>query len=65
MNSTPTPARSWRFLGHSPIHATMDIHTFVRLDSQRSEFDRVGDALRGDANGPADDDGANGVPAAM
>lgn len=43
----------------------MDIHTFVRLDSQRSEFDRVGDALRGDANGPADDDGANGVPAAM
>ncbi|MFF4827118.1 tyrosine-type recombinase/integrase [Streptomyces sp. NPDC001312] len=34
-------------LGHSSIRVTMDIYTFVRLDSQRSAFDRVGDALRG------------------
>ncbi|GAA1289765.1 site-specific integrase [Streptomyces javensis] len=33
-------------LGHSSIRVTMDIYTFVRLDSQRSAFDRVGDALR-------------------
>ncbi|MFI1335667.1 tyrosine-type recombinase/integrase [Streptomyces sp. NPDC020845] len=32
-------------LGHSSIRVTMDIYTFVRLDSQRSAFDRVGDAL--------------------
>jgi hypothetical protein len=44
----------------------MDIYTFVRLDSQRSAFDRVGDALRGDdGNGPDDDDGTTGVPAAI
>ncbi|MFG2121644.1 tyrosine-type recombinase/integrase [Streptomyces sp. NPDC048710] len=49
------------FLGHSSIRVTMDIYTFVRLDSQRSAFDRVGDALRGDDNGPDDDDGAAGV----
>ncbi|MFI0930371.1 tyrosine recombinase XerC [Streptomyces sp. NPDC021019] len=42
-------------LGHSSIRVTMDIYTFVRLDSQRSAFDRVGDALRGD-NNQADDD---------
>lgn len=28
------------------IRVTMDIYTFVRLDSQRCAFDRVGDALR-------------------
>ncbi|WP_311137307.1 tyrosine-type recombinase/integrase [Streptomyces sp. I6] len=44
-------------LGHSSIRMTMDIYTFVRLDSQRSAFDRVGDALRGDGDGPDDDDG--------
>ncbi|MBO3673859.1 tyrosine recombinase XerC [Streptomyces sp. NEAU-YJ-81] len=33
-------------LGHSSIRVTMDIYTFVRLDSQRSAFDRVGNALR-------------------
>ncbi|WP_312023409.1 tyrosine-type recombinase/integrase [Streptomyces sp. RP5T] len=33
-------------LGHSSIRVTMDIYTFVRLDSQRLAFDRVGDALR-------------------
>ncbi|HWU10614.1 MAG TPA: tyrosine-type recombinase/integrase [Streptomyces sp.] len=42
-------------LGHSSIRVTMDIYTFVRLDSQRSAFDRVGDALRGD-HSQADDD---------
>ncbi|WP_286254555.1 hypothetical protein [Streptomyces graminofaciens] len=36
-------------LGHSSIRVTMDIYTFVRLDSQRSAFDRVGKALRGTA----------------
>ncbi|MFD6323444.1 site-specific integrase [Streptomyces sp. NPDC058442] len=49
-------------LGHSSIRVTMDIYTFVRLDSQRSAFDRVGDALRGDGCEPDDDDGAAGVP---
>lgn len=53
-------------LGHSSIRVTMDIYTFVRLDSQRAAFDRVGDALRGDdSNGPDDDDGAAGVPVAV
>ncbi|MGA5375811.1 site-specific integrase [Streptomyces griseoincarnatus] len=52
-------------LGHSSIRVTMDIYTFVRLDSQRSAFDRVGDALRGDGNEPDDDDGATGVPVAV
>ncbi|MFD5948150.1 tyrosine-type recombinase/integrase [Streptomyces collinus] len=33
-------------LGHSSIRVTMDIYTFVRLDSQRHAFDRVGNALR-------------------
>lgn len=28
-------------LGHSSIRVTMDIYTFVRLDSQRTAFDRV------------------------
>ncbi|MFF0446017.1 tyrosine-type recombinase/integrase [Streptomyces sp. NPDC004609] len=48
-------------LGHSSIRVTMDIYTFVRLDSQRSAFDRVGDALRGDGNGQDDDDGTAGA----
>ncbi|WP_308368867.1 tyrosine-type recombinase/integrase [Streptomyces sp. ISL-36] len=52
-------------LGHSSIRVTMDIYAFVRLDSQRSPFNRVGDALRGDGNGPDGDDGAAGVPAAV
>jgi hypothetical protein len=42
----------------------MDIYTFVRLDSQRAAFDRVGDALRGDRNDP-DDDGGAGVLGAV
>lgn len=45
-------------LGHSSIRVTMDIYTFVRLDSQRSAFDRVGEALRGDDTDPDDDGGA-------
>ncbi|WP_244304116.1 hypothetical protein [Streptomyces lydicus] len=49
-------------LGQSSIRVTMDIYTFVRLDSQRSAFDRVGDALRGDGRRPDDDDGTVGVP---
>ncbi|MEW2045644.1 hypothetical protein [Streptomyces sp. NPDC005476] len=49
-------------LGHSSIRVTMDIYTFVRLDSQRSAFDRAGDALRGDGNDPDHDDGEAGVP---
>ncbi|MGY0025199.1 tyrosine-type recombinase/integrase [Streptomyces sp. YJ-C3] len=52
-------------LGHSSIRVTMDIYTFVRLESQRSAFDRVGDALRGDGNTPDDDDGAAGAPVAI
>ncbi|MEU9794876.1 site-specific integrase [Streptomyces sparsogenes] len=48
-------------LGHSSIRVTMDIYTFVRLDSQRSAFDRVGDALR-DINDGDGDDGPSGVP---
>ncbi|WP_381796422.1 tyrosine-type recombinase/integrase [Streptomyces niveus] len=52
-------------LGHSSIRVTMDIYTFVRLDSQRSAFDRVGDALRGDGNGRDDDDGPAGTPVAI
>ncbi|MCQ8190644.1 hypothetical protein [Streptomyces rugosispiralis] len=51
-------------LGHSSIRVTMDIYTFVRLDSQRSAFDRVGDALR-DGDGPDDDDGAGGALVAV
>jgi hypothetical protein len=43
----------------------VDVYAFVRLDSQRSAFDRVGDALRGDGNDPDDDDGAAGVPVAV
>ncbi|MFE0374191.1 hypothetical protein ACFW1M_01140 [Streptomyces inhibens] len=43
------------------MRVTMDIHTFVRLDSQRSAFDRIGDALRGDDN-PLDDDDGTAVP---
>ncbi|MGW2115808.1 hypothetical protein [Streptomyces zhihengii] len=36
------------------------VRNYLRLDSQRTAFDRVGDALRGDGNGP-DDDVAAGV----
>ena len=52
-------------LGHSSIRVTMDIYTFVRLDSQRSAFDRVGDALRSGSNGPDGDEGTAGVPVAV
>lgn len=52
-------------VGHSPIRMTMDIYTFVRLDSQRSAFDRVGDALRRDGNDPDDGDDSAGVPVAV
>ncbi|WP_268977954.1 hypothetical protein [Streptomyces sp. GS7] len=38
--------------------------TVARLDSQRSAFDRVGDALRGDGNRP-DDDGTGGALVAI
>jgi integrase len=55
-------------LGHSSIRVTMDIYTFVRLDTQRAAFNRVGDALSGgghdgacDGDGPDDEDGAAGV----
>ncbi|WP_256098265.1 hypothetical protein [Streptomyces sp. MnatMP-M17] len=41
---------------------TLDIYTFVRLDSQRSAFDRVGDALRGDGNEPDNDNSPADVP---
>ncbi|QKV93920.1 site-specific integrase [Streptomyces sp. NA02950] len=51
-------------LGHSSIRVTMDIYTFVRLDSQRSAFDRVGDALR-DGNGTDDGDGSGGALVAV
>ncbi|MCF3177551.1 hypothetical protein IPZ61_30100 [Streptomyces sioyaensis] len=52
-------------LVYSSIRVTMDIYTFVRLDSQRSAFDRVGDALRSDGNPPDDAHGAAGVPVAI
>lgn len=53
-------------LGHSSIRVTMDIYTFVRLDTQRAAFGRVGDALAaGDGNGPDDDDGLAGSPVAI
>lgn len=42
-------------LGHSSIRVTMDIYTFVRLDSQRSAFDRVGEVLREDDGNPLDE----------
>ncbi|KAK1180889.1 site-specific integrase [Streptomyces sp. NBS 14/10] len=47
-------------LGHSSIRVTMDIYTFVRIDSQRSAFDRVGAVLR-DSNDGDDGDGLGGV----
>ncbi|MBD0739065.1 hypothetical protein BGM09_06465 [Streptomyces sp. CBMA29] len=56
-------------LGHSSIRVTMDIYTFVRLDTQRSAFDRVGDALAADdtnqTDGSDDDDGSAGMVAAL
>ncbi|MET9576094.1 hypothetical protein ACLQ2D_18680 [Streptomyces sp. DT199] len=52
-------------LGHGSIRVTMDLYTFVRLDSQRCAFDRVGDALRGYGNDPDDDGGAAGVLVAV
>ncbi|MGW1722696.1 tyrosine-type recombinase/integrase [Streptomyces sp. NPDC002306] len=51
-------------LGHSSIRVTMDVYTFVRLDSQRSAFDRVGDALRGGGSDPNRGDGTDGGPVA-
>ncbi|MEV0480667.1 site-specific integrase [Streptomyces sp. NPDC050508] len=51
-------------LGHSTIRVTMDVYTFVRLDSQRSAFDRVGAVLRGEGNDPDDDDSRAGTPVA-
>lgn len=48
-------------LGHSSIRVTMDIYTFVQLDSQRPAFDRMGAALRGGGNPPDDDDGPAGI----
>lgn len=53
-------------LGHSSIRVTMDVYTFVRLDTQRAAFDRVGDALAADdSNRPDDGDGTAGVLAAV
>ncbi|MBT2389936.1 site-specific integrase [Streptomyces sp. ISL-1] len=53
-------------LGHSSIRVTMDVYTFVRLDTQRAAFDRVSDALAGiDGNRPDGDDGTAGVIAAI
>ncbi|MFG2606860.1 tyrosine recombinase XerC [Streptomyces sp. NPDC048514] len=52
-------------LGHNSIRVTMVIYAFVRFDTQRSAFDRVGDALKGDGNGPDDDSGMTDVLAAL
>ncbi|MEU0990728.1 site-specific integrase [Streptomyces sp. NPDC005953] len=52
-------------LGHSSIRVTMDIYTFVRLDSQRSAFDRVGDALKDDGNETDGDNGPAGLSATV
>jgi hypothetical protein len=53
-------------LGHSSIRVTIGIYTFVRLDTQRAAFDRVGEALAADdSNRPNDDDGTAGVLAAV
>ncbi|MCX4665900.1 site-specific integrase [Streptomyces sp. NBC_01381] len=49
-------------LGHSSIRVTMDIYTFVRLDTQRAAFDRVGDALAADDSN-RDDGGHDGTEA--
>ncbi|MFF7388916.1 tyrosine recombinase XerC [Streptomyces scabiei] len=46
-------------LGHSSIRVTMDIYTFVRLDSQRLAFDRVGGALRGNQQADVDSSDAD------
>lgn len=52
-------------LGHSSIRVTMDVYTFVRLDTQRAALGRIGDALSGgDGNGSGDGDGASGVSTA-
>ncbi|WUH92364.1 hypothetical protein OG900_21145 [Streptomyces sp. NBC_00433] len=53
-------------LGHSSIRVTMDIYTFVRLDTQRAAFDRVGEALAADdSNRPDADETTAGVLAAV
>ncbi|WP_405599702.1 site-specific integrase [Streptomyces sp. NBC_01410] len=53
-------------LGHSSIRVTMDVYTFVRLDTQRAAFDRVSDALAGiDGNRPDSDDDSTGAIAAI
>jgi integrase len=49
-------------LGHSSIRVTMDVYTFVRLDSQRSAFDRVGEALRDHGDNDPGDDGSPAKP---
>lgn len=52
-------------LGHSSIRVTMDLYIFVRPDTQRAAFGRGGDPLAADdGNGPDDDDGLAGSPAA-
>lgn len=53
-------------LGHSSIRVTLDIYTFVRLDTQRAAINRVGDALADGLGKSGDDeDGAAGVLAAV
>lgn len=52
------PRTIMEILGHSSIAVTMNVYTFVRLDSQRAAFGRVGDALATDhASNPEEDDG--------
>lgn len=50
-------------LGRNSIRVTLDIHTFVRLETQRSAIDCVGNAL--DDGRPGDDGCAGGVLAAV
>lgn len=53
-------------LGHSSIRVTMDIYTFVRLDTQRAAFDRVGQVLSAvDGNEPGDDEDPIGAHATL
>jgi hypothetical protein len=44
---------------------TLDIYTFVRLETQRAAIDRVGDALGDSAPGDDDDGSTGGVLAAV
>jgi integrase len=52
-------------LGHSSIRVTLDIYTFVRLETQRAAIDRVGDALGDSAPGDDDDGSTGGVLASV